>query len=268
MPGPSVETTPAGRSRLFGHDTRGNPEELHGDVRPTGVQFAVAYLDEGREGDERRDDPDAHHESDHQGERGVDGREDQGRHRAADGCGTESPQRWAQAFAVLDSGADAAPPLLHYPRGVTETVDVLIVASEPPVFAHPGDAGADLVAAEAVTLQPGRRALVSTGVRIALPDGYAAFVVPRSGLAAKHGITIVNSPGTIDAGYRGEIKVALLNTDLDDAYEIAVGDRIAQLIVMPVPPVRFIPVDDLPASVRGQGGFGSSGYQTPSGSTR
>ena len=91
---------------------------------------------------------------------------------------------------------------------------------------------------------------------------------PRSGLAAKHGITIVNSPGTIDAGYRGEIKVALLNTDLDEAYEISVGDRIAQLIVMPVPPVRFIPVDDLPASVRGEGGFGSSGYQTPSGSTR
>lgn len=151
---------------------------------------------------------------------------------------------------------------------MTETVDVLIVASEAPVFAHPGDAGADLTAAEAVRLEPGRRALVSTGVRIALPEGHAAFVVPRSGLAAKHGITIVNAPGTIDAGYRGEIKVALLNTDLDAAYDIAVGDRIAQLIVMPVPPVRFVPVDDLPDSARGDGGFGSSGYQSLQGSTR
>lgn len=151
---------------------------------------------------------------------------------------------------------------------MTETVDVPIVASEPPVFAHPGDAGADLTAAEAVHLEPGRRALVGTGVRIALPEGFAAFVVPRSGLAATHGITIVNAPGTIDAGYRGEIKVALLNTDLDEAYDIAVGDRIAQLIVMPVPPVRFVPVDELPDSVRGDGGFGSSGYQSLQGSTR
>ena len=99
-------------------------------------------------------------------------------------------------------------------------------------------------------------------MRIALPDGYAAFVVPRSGLAARHGITIVNSPGTVDAGYRGEIKVSLLNTDASEAYDVAVGDRIAQLIVLPVPRVRFVPVDDLPASVRGDGGFGSTGYQT------
>lgn len=151
---------------------------------------------------------------------------------------------------------------------MTETVDVPIVASAPPVFAHPGDAGADLISTEALRLEPGCRALVSTGVRIALPEGYAAFVVPRSGLAAKHGITIVNAPGTIDAGYRGEIKVALLNTDLDEAYEVAVGDRIAQLIVMPVPRVRFLPVDELPESVRGEGGFGSSGYQNLQGSTR
>lgn len=147
-----------------------------------------------------------------------------------------------------------------------ETVDVLIVASEPPVYAHPGDAGADLVAAEAVTLAPGQRALVGTGVRIALPEGYVAFVVPRSGLAAKHGITIVNAPGTVDAGYRGEIKVALLNTDASSAYDIAVGDRIAQLIVMPVPRANFIPVDELPDSARGDGGFGSTGYQN--GTTR
>jgi dUTP pyrophosphatase len=144
---------------------------------------------------------------------------------------------------------------------VTETVDVPIIASEAPVYAHPGDAGADLTAAEAVVLAPGERALVGTGLRIALPDGYVAFVVPRSGLAAKRGITIVNSPGTVDAGYRGEIKVALLNTDAHETFEVAVGDRIAQLIVMPVPRARFIPVDELPESPRGEGGFGSTGYQ-------
>jgi len=108
-------------------------------------------------------------------------------------------------------------------------------------------------------LAPGARALVGTGVSIALPDGYAAFVVPRSGLAAKHGITIVNSPGTVDAGYRGEIKVTLLNTDLSEPYPVAVGDRIAQLIVMPVSRATFIPVDRLPGSHRGEGGFGSTG---------
>lgn len=142
-----------------------------------------------------------------------------------------------------------------------ETVDVPIIAADTPSYAHPGDAGADLVAAEAVTLAPGERALVGTGVRIALPEGFAAFVVPRSGLAAKHGITIVNAPGTVDAGYRGEIKVSLLNTDLHATYDVSVGDRIAQLIVMPVTRARFIPVDELPDSVRGEGGFGSTGYQ-------
>ncbi|MFG6476672.1 dUTP diphosphatase [Microbacterium sp. P06] len=145
---------------------------------------------------------------------------------------------------------------------MTETVDVPIIAAEPPVYAHPGDAGADLTAAEPVSLAPGERALVSTGVRIALPDGYVGFVVPRSGLAAKHGITIVNAPGTIDAGYRGEIKVALLNTDSTTPYDVAVGDRIAQLIVMPIHRATFVPVDELPDSSRGQGGFGSTGYQT------
>ncbi|MBZ6371292.1 dUTP diphosphatase [Microbacterium aurum] len=143
-----------------------------------------------------------------------------------------------------------------------ESVDVPIIASQVPEYAHPGDAGADLVSAEALRLEPGERALVGTGVRIALPDGYAAFVVPRSGLAAKHGITIVNAPGTVDAGYRGEIKVALLNTDARAAYDIAVGDRIAQMIVMPVPRARFLPVEVLPESPRGEGGFGSTGYQT------
>ena len=145
---------------------------------------------------------------------------------------------------------------------MTDIVDIPIVAPEAPAYAHDGDAGADLVASESVTLAPGERALVGTGVRIALPEGYAAFVVPRSGLAAKHGITIVNAPGTVDAGYRGEIKVALLNTDARESYRVSAGDRIAQLVVMPVTRARFIPVDDLPDSVRGVGGFGSTGYQT------
>ena len=129
-----------------------------------------------------------------------------------------------------------------------------------PAYAHPGDAGADLVSTEAVRLEPGERALIGTGVRIALPEGYAAFVVPRSGLATKHGLTVVNSPGTVDAGYRGEIRVTLLNTDSREAYDVAVGDRIAQLIVMPVVQARFEPVEALPDSVRGDGGFGSTGY--------
>ena len=143
-------------------------------------------------------------------------------------------------------------------------MDVLIIAPDVPAYAHPGDAGADLIAAEDVRLEPGQRALVGTGVRIALPEGHAAFVVPRSGLAAKHGITVVNAPGTIDAGYRGEIKVILLNTDREQAHDIAVGDRIAQIIVMPVPRARFVPVEELPDSVRGEGGFGSTGYQAGS----
>lgn len=142
---------------------------------------------------------------------------------------------------------------------MTESVEVLITASVLPNYAHPGDAGADLHASEALELAPGARALVGTGVSIALPDGFAAFVVPRSGLAAKHGITIVNSPGTVDAGYRGEIKVTLLNTDLAEPFRINVGDRIAQLIVMPVARATFIPVDRLPGSQRGEGGFGSTG---------
>jgi dUTP pyrophosphatase len=143
---------------------------------------------------------------------------------------------------------------------VTQPIDVLWTGENAPVFANPGDAGADLVSAEAFVLAPGERRLVGTGLRIALPEGWAAFVVPRSGLAAKHGITIVNSPGTVDAGYRGEIRVALLNTDATEPYEVAAGDRIAQMIVMPVPQVRFEHVEELPDSVRGHGGFGSSGY--------
>ena len=139
-----------------------------------------------------------------------------------------------------------------------EQVEVLITGSPVPAYAHPGDAGADMHAAEAVTLEPGQRALVGTGVAIALPDGFAAFVHPRSGLAAKHGITIVNAPGTVDAGYRGEIKVNLLNTGAEP-HRIEVGDRIAQLVVQRVERVRFVEVERLPGSDRGERGHGSTG---------
>ncbi|WP_291055511.1 dUTP diphosphatase [Herbiconiux sp.] len=146
---------------------------------------------------------------------------------------------------------------------MTSSIEILIRADQVPAYAHPGDAGADLLSTESLTLAPGQRQTVGTGVSIALPDGYVAFVVPRSGLAAKHGITVVNAPGTVDAGYRGEIKVALLNTDSSVPYDIAVGDRIAQLIVMPVTRAVFVPVEELPGSHRGEGGFGSTGYSSP-----
>jgi dUTP pyrophosphatase len=141
-------------------------------------------------------------------------------------------------------------------------VEVLLSGEHVPEYAHPGDAGADLIATETVELGPGERATVGTGTAIALPDGYVAFVVPRSGLAAKHGITIVNTPGTVDAGYRGEIRVILLNTDRTEPYTITAGDRIAQLVVLPVTRARFVPVERLPGSHRGEGGFGSTGYAT------
>ena len=142
-----------------------------------------------------------------------------------------------------------------------QDVDVLISGAQAPVYAHPGDAGADLVASESVVLGPGERATVGTGTAIALPDGFAAFVVPRSGLAARHGITIVNAPGTVDAGYRGEIRVTLLNTDRESSFSVEPGDRIAQLIIWPVARARFVPVESLPGSHRGERGFGSTGYR-------
>lgn len=144
---------------------------------------------------------------------------------------------------------------------MTDVIELPIVgdSAQIPAYAQPGDAGADLRSAEALVLAPGERALVATGIRFALPDGYAAFVVPRSGLAVKHGISIVNSPGTIDAGYRGEIKVPLINLDQHNSFEIVPGDRIAQLIVMPVSRAVFVPVTELTESVRGDGGFGSTG---------
>ena len=128
-----------------------------------------------------------------------------------------------------------------------------------PAYAHPGDAGADLFAAEDVELPPGGRATVGTGVAVAVPEGHAAFVHPRSGLASRHGITVVNAPGTVDAGYRGEVRVVLLNTDQREPFTVRRGDRIAQLVVQPVTRVRFLEVAELPASPRGEGGFGSTG---------
>lgn len=132
---------------------------------------------------------------------------------------------------------------------------------EPPAYAQPGDAGADLRSRVGLTLQPGERALVPTGVAIALPEGYVGLVHPRSGLAAKHGITIVNAPGTVDSGYRGEIMVCLLNTDNSQAFEIQRGDRIAQLVIQRFEPATFNVVESLSETERGTAGFGSTGVQ-------
>ena len=147
------------------------------------------------------------------------------------------------------------------------TVDVAVQMLDPdlplPSYAHPGDAGADLVAREDARLAPGGgRATVATGVALALPDGFVGLVHPRSGLAARHGVTVLNGPGTVDAGYRGEIKVTLLNTDPDQEFTVRRGDRIAQLVVQRVEHARFeavAPDQGLPTSVRGAGGHGSTG---------
>jgi dUTP pyrophosphatase len=128
-----------------------------------------------------------------------------------------------------------------------------------PARAHPGDAGLDLHAAEDVSLKPGERASVATGIAIAIPDGYAGFLVPRSGLAAKHGIGVVNAPGLIDSGYRGEIRVLLVNLDPSDSVDLRRGERIAQLVVQPVEEATLREVGELPLSARGEGGFGSTG---------
>lgn len=132
---------------------------------------------------------------------------------------------------------------------------------EPPAYAQPGDAGADLRSRVDLTLQPGERALVPTGVAIALPEGYVGLVHPRSGLAAKHGITIVNAPGTVDSGYRGELMVCLLNTDSSQAFEIQRGDRIAQLVIQRFESATFNVVQSLSETERGTAGFGSTGVQ-------
>jgi dUTP pyrophosphatase len=127
-----------------------------------------------------------------------------------------------------------------------------------PDRAYHGDAGFDLASCEAAVLAPGERAVISTGIAVEIPDGYAGFVQPRSGLAARHGIGVVNSPGLIDAGYRGEIRVVLLNTDREAHFEVEPGMRIAQLVVAPVAPVRLVEVEELAVSERGARGFGSS----------
>jgi dUTP pyrophosphatase len=127
-----------------------------------------------------------------------------------------------------------------------------------PTRAYSGDAGLDLAACERVELGPGERATVGTGLAVAIPEGYAGFVQPRSGLAARHGITIVNTPGLVDSGYRGELRVILLNTDTSEPFVVEPGMRIAQLVVMPVPELDLVEVDELPESERGVRGFGSS----------
>jgi dUTP pyrophosphatase len=147
-----------------------------------------------------------------------------------------------------------------------QPVDVLLRRLDPdvpvPGYAHPGDAGCDLVTTEAAELAPGERTVLPTGVSIALPDGYAAFVHPRSGLAARCGISLVNAPGTVDAGYRGEIKVIVANLDPRETVRFERLDRIAQLVVQQVEKVRFHEVAELPGSARAAGGFGSTGGST------
>jgi len=142
--------------------------------------------------------------------------------------------------------------------------DVPVVRLDPdlplPAYAHPGDAGADLVAREDATIAAGGgRAVIPTGIALAIPEGYAGFVLPRSGLALRHGITCLNTPGLVDAGYRDELRVILVNTDPDEPYTVRRGDRIAQLVIQPVERTGFVVVDDLPESSRGLGGFGSTG---------
>jgi dUTP pyrophosphatase len=127
-----------------------------------------------------------------------------------------------------------------------------------PERAYSGDAGLDLSSCERIELAPGERALVGTGLAVAIPEGYAGFVQPRSGLAARHGLSVVNSPGLVDSGYRGELRVVLLNTDTKEPFVVEPGMRIAQLVVLPVPEVELVEVDELPASDRGGRGFGSS----------
>jgi len=138
-------------------------------------------------------------------------------------------------------------------------VTLLVPGSRLPTRAHDGDAGLDLHAAEPATIAPGERATVGTGVAVEIPEGHAGLVLPRSGLAARHGIALVNAPGLIDSGYRGEIRVLLLNTDREQPFDIQPGDRIAQLVLAPVADADPVEVGELTASARAEGGFGSSG---------
>lgn len=142
-------------------------------------------------------------------------------------------------------------------------MDVQFVLDHPdavlPTFSHPGDAGMDLRSVEALTIAPGARARIDTGLKVAIPEGYAGLVVPRSGLAHTHGIGVTNGPGLIDANFRGRVGVLLLNTDASESFVIAVGDRIAQLVIVQLPTVLGVQVQTLDATQRGEGGFGSSG---------
>jgi dUTP pyrophosphatase len=130
---------------------------------------------------------------------------------------------------------------------------------ELPAAAHPGDAGLDLRAAEPVKVAPGERAMIPTGLTVAIPDGHAGLVLPRSGLASKHGLTLANAPGLIDAGYRGEVICSVVNLDREEAVEIRTGDRIAQLVIVAIPALAPVWADELPETGRGEGGFGSTG---------
>jgi dUTP pyrophosphatase len=154
----------------------------------------------------------------------------------------------------------------------SSSVEIFLVRLDPdvpiPAYAHPGDAGADLVTTVDLTLGPGERALVPTGVALALPDGFVGLVHPRSGLAARSGLSIVNAPGTIDAGYRGEIKVCLINLDQREPVVLRRGDRIAQLVVQRFEHATFVEVEALPESVRGEGGYGSTGGFSSAGPQR
>lgn len=157
----------------------------------------------------------------------------------------------------MDDQASSPPVALPVP------LPVPVVRLDPdlplPSYAHPGDAGADLHTTVDVVLAPGERALVPTGIALALPEGYVGLVHPRSGLAARHGVSIVNTPGTVDAGYRGEVKVLLVNLDPTEPVELRRGERVAQLVVQRVERAAFVEVDALPDSARGSGGYGSTG---------
>ncbi len=161
----------------------------------------------------------------------------------------------------MDDQASSSPGAL--PTGLPAGLPVPVVRLDPdlplPGYAHPGDAGADLHTTVDVVLAPGERALVPTGIALALPEGYVGLVHPRSGLAARHGVSIVNTPGTVDAGYRGEVKVLLVNLDPTEPVELRRGERIAQLVVQRVERAAFVEVDALPDSARGSGGYGSTG---------
>lgn len=157
----------------------------------------------------------------------------------------------------METGSWSIDPTHHVP------LPVQVVRLDPdlplPAYAHPGDAGADLLTTVDIRLEPGERGLVPTGVALAVPEGYVALVHPRSGLAARHGLSIVNTPGTIDAGYRGEIKVLLVNHDPREAIELRRGDRVAQLVFQRVEHAAFVEVEALPDTARGSGGYGSTG---------